>query len=211
MSPSGSAEILDSLELNSVAPNDLVRRVQAGCSDSATELSNRFTPRLLILLERRLAGSRTDAEDIAQESLAKAFQLLDRFDFNYQFSTWLYTIAFRLASDFSRKEKRRPKLVSMDALQYDSPLDLNHSEPRAQKAVEDVWSLARSLLIESQYTVLWLKYGEGLSIKEIAGVLNKTQIGVRVQLHRARSKLSKDISRMVREQRNLVGNQTKPS
>ncbi len=199
------------MELDSVAPNELVRRVQAGCADSATELSNRFTPRLLILLERRLAGRRTDAEDIAQESLAKAFQLLDRFDFNYQFSTWLYTIAFRLASDFSRKEKRRPKLVSMDALQYDSPFDLNRSEPKAQKAVEDVWSVARSLLVESQYTILWLKYGEGLSIKEIAGVLSKTQIGVRVQLHRARSKLSKDIRRMDGERLINPGNQSKPS
>ncbi len=109
-------EISDSFELQEVEPNDLVRRVQAGCVDSATELSNRFTPRLLILLERRLQGNRADAEDIAQESLAKAFQHLDRFDFRYQFSTWLYTIAFRLATDFVRKEKRRPKSVPMEAI-----------------------------------------------------------------------------------------------
>ena len=200
MSPSGSTEILDSLELQGVEPNDLIRRIQAGCADSATELSNRFMPRLLILLERRLAGRRTDAEDIAQESLAKAFQHLDRFDFKYQFSTWLYTIAFRLASDFVRKEKRRPKSVSIDALDFDSSLVAHRSEPREREAVEDVWSVARSTLVESQYTILWLKYGEGLSIQEISGVLNKTQIGVRVQLHRARGKLQKEINRMDREQ-----------
>ena len=199
MSPSGSTEILDSLELQGVEPNDLIRRIQAGCADSATELSNRFMPRLLILLERRLAGRRTDAEDIAQESLAKAFQHLDRFDFKFQFSTWLYTIAFRLASDFSRKEKRRPKSVSIDALDFDSSRVAYRAAPNVQEVVEDVWSVARSALVESQYTILWLKYGEGLSIQEIAGVLNKTQIGVRVQLHRARIKLAKEISRMDRE------------
>ena len=74
--------------LNCVEPNELVRRVQAGCADSATELSNRFTPRLIVLLERRLEGRRSDAEDVAQEALAKAFQNLNHFDFNYRFSTW---------------------------------------------------------------------------------------------------------------------------
>ena len=187
------------MELESVEPNDLVRRVQAGCSDSATELSNRFMPRLLILIERRLAGRRMDAEDIAQESLAIAFQHLDRFDFNYQFSTWLFTIAYRLASDFARKEKRRPKLFPIEIAELDRSLDSPKVNHRWSEVIDDVWSLARSTLVESQYTILWLKYGEGLSIQEIASVLNRTQIGVRVQLHRARSKLSKEISRMDRD------------
>lgn len=197
MIQSGFAEILDSVDLKCVEPNDLVRRVLAGCPVSATELSNRFTPRLLILLERRLAGNRTDAEDIAQESLARAFQRLDRFDFSYQFSTWLYTIAFRLATDFSRKEKRRPKTVSMESMESDPSIEPSIN---ASEVVEDVWSLARSVLVESQYTILWLRYGEGMSIQEIASVLLKNQIGVRVQLHRARSKLTNYIRRMDRDQ-----------
>lgn len=187
------------MELKSVEPNDLVRRVQAGCSDSATELSNRFMPRLLILIERRLAGRRADAEDIAQESMAKAFQHLDRFDFDYQFSTWLFTIAYRLASDFARKEKRRPKSFPIEIAEDDRSLDTRRMDSRWSEVVDDIWSLARSALVESQYTVLWLKYGEGLSIQEIASVLQKTQIGVRVQLHRARSKLSKEMHRMDRD------------
>ena len=196
MIPLGSAKNLDSFELKSVEPNDLVRRILTGCPDSATALWNHFTPRLLILLERRLAGRRSDAEDIAQESLAKAFQHLHRFDFNYQFSTWLYTIAFRLAMDFSRKEKRRPQTVSMDALESEPMVGQVSQARNASEVVEDIWSLARSVLVKSQYTILWLKYGEGLSIQEIAVILQKTEIGVRVQLHRARSKLTKDIRRM---------------
>lgn len=211
MIPLGSVEISDSFELQAVEPNDLVRRVQAGCSDSATELSNRFTPRLLILLERRLQGNRADAEDIAQESLAKAFQHLDRFDFRYQFSTWLYTIAFRLATDFARKEKRRPKSVPMDTIQYENVQRANGESLNAKSAVEDVWSVARAVLSESQYTSLWLRYGEGLSIQEIAGIMNKTQIVVRVQLHRARSRLEKEIRRMDREPMVNQGNHKEPS
>lgn len=188
----------DAFELQDVEPNDLVRRMQAGCSDAATELSNRFTPRLLILLERRLLGNRTDAEDVAQESLARAFQNLDRFDFKYQFSTWLYTIAFRLATDFARKEKRRPKSVSMDAIHADRFSRLHCKSLNAESRLEDVWSIARSVLSEPQYATLWLRYGEGLSIQEIAGIMTKSQIVIRVQLHRARAKLANDIRRMER-------------
>ena len=211
MIPLRALEISDSFELQAVEPNELVRRVQAGCSDSATELSNRFTPRLHILLERRLQGNRANAEDIAQESLAKAFQHLDRFDFQYQFSTWLYTIAFRLATDFARKEKRRPKLVPMEAVQVKALWRANGDSSNSEAAVEDVWSVARSALSESQYTALWLRYGEGLSIQEIASIMNKTQIVIRVQLHRARSRLEKDIRRMDGERMVNQGNPKEPS
>jgi RNA polymerase sigma-70 factor (ECF subfamily) len=197
--PSGVDETSVKIDLKSVEPNDLVRRLLSGCSESATELSNRFMPRLLILLERRLSGRRTDAEDIAQESLARAFLQIDKFDFRFQFSTWLYTIAFRLATDFTRKEKRRPKLVAMDAVLHAPEIASSHTSRNASAVVDDVWRLAHSILVESQYTILWLKYGESLSIKEIASVVQKTEIMVRVQLHRARSKLAKEINRMDRE------------
>jgi RNA polymerase sigma-70 factor, ECF subfamily len=200
--PSALDETLNSLNIKSVEPNELVRRVLAGCSESATELANRFMPRLIILLERRLPRGRSDAEDIAQESLAKAFQLLSRFNSEYQFSTWLYTIAIRLASDFVRKEKQRPKCLPIQAIEVEPWVQADQLTPNTTVGAEDIWPLARSLLVESQYVILWLKYGENLSIQEIATVLNKTKIGVRVQLHRARKNLSEEISRMDRERSN---------
>lgn len=202
MNPSESIVIAGHVDLKGVEPNELVRRVLAGCTDSSTELVQRFTPRLLILLERRLPGGRSDAEDIAQESLAKAFQSLDRFDSKYQFSTWLYTIAIRQATDFLRKEKKRPRWQSMETIESELPAKHDLSLCEKSEVLADVWSVARSILVESQYVVLWLKYGEGLSIQEIAEVLKKTQIGVRVQLHRARSRLSKEIHRTDRERLN---------
>lgn len=189
-----SSKTVDVTDLAHVEPNDLVRRVQNGCNQSATELANRFTPRLLILLERRLSGGRADAEDIAQESLSRAFQEIQNFDFQFKFSTWLYTIAIRRAIDFNRKAKRRPLSLSSDSINEIPSRRDSYSESVAEK-VNDLWSIARKVLVESQYSALWLKYGEGLSIQEIAQVLNKTQIGVRVHLHRARTKLSKELNR----------------
>jgi RNA polymerase sigma-70 factor (ECF subfamily) len=193
-----SLSLLHTLDLTSVESNDLVRRVQGGCAFSATELSNRYMPRLLILLERRVRGSRADAEDVAQDSMVKAFQELDRFDFQYRFSTWLYTIAIRRAIDFNRKVKRRIPADS-DASLDQIPARLVSNGEELSQRVDNVWRVARAVLVESQYSVLWLKYGEALSVAEIAAVLSKSQIVIRVQLHRARAKLTKELKRKDRE------------
>jgi RNA polymerase sigma-70 factor (ECF subfamily) len=180
----------NNFEMGTLEPHELVRRVQMGCQDSATELVHRYMPRLQLLLERRMPGRTADAEDIAQEAMARAFHGLSGFDFTYRFSTWLYTIAFRLATDLMRKERRRPKTVSLETSEVTSseiavfPLAQDRDQP------DNLWSIAQKFLSESQFTVIWLRYGEGMSVSEIATVLNKTQISVRVQLHRAREKLS---------------------
>lgn len=53
-----------------------------------------------------------------------------------------------------------------------------------------LWTMARRLP-ESQYQVLWLKYAEGLSVKEIAKAMGKSQINVKVLLYRARTGMAK--------------------
>jgi RNA polymerase sigma-70 factor (ECF subfamily) len=55
---------------------------------------------------------------------------------------------------------------------------------------EDLWLLAQDLS-ENQYRALWLKYGEEMSIKEIARTMRRSQVNVKVLLHRARSNLLK--------------------
>src|SRR5580765_3872346 len=95
-------ESIPPIDLGAIEPNELVRRALGGCADACTELSRRFRPRLLNLLRNQFGSQYSDAEDIVQEALARAFRQLDRFDPRYRFSTWLYTIAIRLAHDEAR-------------------------------------------------------------------------------------------------------------
>ena len=179
--------------LGAVEPNELVRRALAGCADSYAELSRRFRPRLINLLRARLGRWQAEAEDVAQEAFARAFQNLERFNPRYQFSTWLYTIALRLASDHTRQQQRRPRTLTLD------PLSDAHAAKTAAPSVtidvteqvDNLWSVAKNRLSELQYTAMWLRYGEGLSTDEVARVMSKTRIGIRVLLHRSRTILIK--------------------
>ena len=53
-----------------------------------------------------------------------------------------------------------------------------------------LWDAADRILNETQRTALWLRYAEDLRIKDIARVLGKTSIAVRVILFRARDALA---------------------
>ena len=176
-------------------PNELARRALGGCADSFTELAQQFRPRLLNLLKHRTGMALSDAEDIVQETLAKAFQHLERFDPRYRFSTWLYTIALRLAYDHSRQQRRRPVQVSLDAAEL-VPCQASVSmEVERQATMDNVWMTARSILTDSQYTALWLRYAEEMSTAEVAQAMKKSHIGVRVLLHRSRSLLSAELAK----------------
>lgn len=181
--------------LTAIDANELVRRAQDGCADSFAELTRRFRPRLLNLLCNQIGAAHSDAEDMAQESLARAFQHLDRFDHRYRFSTWLYTIAIRLARDHARSERRRPQHVALDEAQCRSRESELTERAERLEIVDNLWQTARRVLSDLQYTALWLRYAEDLSPVEIAQVMRKSRIGVRVLLHRGRSRLIAEVSR----------------
>ena len=178
-------------------PNDLVVRARGGCEDSYAELTRRYFPRLVqLILPRMTHSNHMDAEDIAQESLARAFQKLDAFDPHYRFSTWLYTIAIRLSVDHNRGTRRRLTMLETHRSLFEA-----NARPTASLAVEyerrettdSIWRLARAALGEPCYTAMWLRFAEDLSVAEIARVMRKTKVGVRVLLHRARIKMLKVI------------------
>lgn len=147
------------------------------------------------MLERFLAScsSGLDAEDVIQESLLKAFQNLHRFDSNYRFSTWLYTIAFRVARDQLRRHRRWARLLSLGRLEVRRPDVTCEMPTEVREEAENVWELAKQLLSADQYAALWLRYGEELEIEEISSVLGRTPGAVRVLLHRSRLKLLEQI------------------
>src|SRR6266550_517567 len=59
----------------------------------------------------RMLGSAQDAEDMAQETLLRAWRALERFEPRAQFQTWLYRIATNACLDELERRPRRPAPV----------------------------------------------------------------------------------------------------
>jgi RNA polymerase sigma-70 factor (ECF subfamily) len=166
----------------------LALEAAAGSRASFEELIHRYSPRLFFFL-RHKTDTDQDIEDLIQETFLKAFRNIDRFEAERKFSTWLYTIAVRSAISHHRiKKATRSHTESISPLPDPQDALIQKEESR------NIWNLARRLK-PMEYEALWLHYGEDMSVKDIAKVIKKTQISVRVLLHRARLNLARMMSK----------------
>lgn len=118
-----------------------------------------------------------DAEDVTQEAFVYAFKNLRRYDrHKASFKTWLYTIAVSRC----RNVYRRHHFPTVDIAQI---LQLNiigpaHETPEASLArrnAEDAIGKALSSLTPPLREAVILRYGHGLTYREIAEVMDCPQ------------------------------------
>ena len=198
----GKDSLLQRQILRELSAEELALRAQKGCRESFAELVERYGIRLFKFL-RYKTNNLQDAEDLVQEAFVRAYENIQRYRSSWKFSTWLFTIAARLAYSHFRRSR---------SFQTVGRIESSGPEP-GQMVVEketrqSLWALARGLSM-NQYQALWLKYGQDMSIKEIAMVLRKSQVNVKVLLYRARINLAKRLQNVDVENEVLVNTSSK--
>ena len=178
------------LRTKQVTDKELAVEVASGSRAAFEELVCRYSPRLFHFLRHRLSTDQ-DIEDLIQDTFLKAFRNIERYNPEYKFSTWLYTVAMRLAISHYRANKSK----DLSSIPNPMPLDPEEIVTRKDQS-QKMWALAKSLH-ERQYEILWLRYMEDMAVKEIALVMNKTHVQVRVLLHRARLNLGKKLNKSI--------------
>ena len=122
-----------------------------------------------------------------EDTFARAYAALDRYDPNQSFTTWIFVIGRRLAANEKRRRARQRARESELAREEDS----EQTNPDLDQGT--VWLAAQKILPKTSYATIWLHYGEGQSVKEIARILGKSVTGVKVTLYRARRTLARKL------------------
>ena len=165
----------------------LVARWLGGDERAATLLVERHASALGrfagSLMGGRGQGSCHEVDDLVQDTFVRAFQSLADFRGESSLRTWLFTIERRLLVDRRRSERRRPDRVEIgeeDAATEYTALD-------AMVAGETEGRIRRSLerLSPMQREIFTLRVAEGMSYKEIAGIVGSTEGAARVHYHNA--------------------------
>jgi RNA polymerase sigma-70 factor (ECF subfamily) len=157
------------------------------------KIVKRYTP-LLYSLAFRLLGQGEEAEDAVQEIFEKVFRALPRFRISKRFFPWLYTIGLNHLRTLERRRRRRGRLrvsseepqrmieiLASDQVNPVKQSELKEGERLAQEALD-------TLRIE-QREVFILRQIQGLSVQEVAEVLQIPQGTVKTHLHRARKRM----------------------
>jgi RNA polymerase sigma-70 factor (ECF subfamily) len=167
----------------------LIGRAQSGDAPALRELVDGHKDRLFGFIFR-IVRHHDDAEEICQEAFLKAFASLDSFRSEYRFSTWLFTIAYRVSLNHLRRKRPLTGDLDFNALPqeaFDAPTSTLESQD-ASRLKDMIWSSVNQLTPPQRASVV-LFYRYEVNCQEIARVLELPVATVKSHLHRARNRL----------------------
>ena len=172
----------------------LIERVQQGDNEAFYELLRPYE-RGVYLAAFSIVRNESDAEEVAQEAILKAFKYLGRFRGESKFSTWLIQIAINEAKMRLRKDHPQlyesllegPRNEDGDYLPRDFA-DWREipSEALSRKELRQALAQALASLPKKYRSVLVLRDVQQLSIHETAHALGISEGNVKTRLSRAR-------------------------
>ena len=156
---------------------------------------------MVFTLGLKIVKNREDAEEVAQDSFLKAYQKLEGFKGESKFSTWLYTIVYRSALTKVRKKK-------LETTDIDSYVLDNHKDGQDFPQLEAIKNGEQQKYVreaidnlgEVDSLLITLFYLHDNSIEEIQEITEMSQSNVKVRLFRARKRLYKELSLLLKEE-----------
>lgn len=169
--------------------NPLIHRIQQGDRSAFAGIVSRYQGPLFGYLGRMGLGQAM-AEELAQEAFLRAWTHRDDFDpARAQFSTWLFTIAHRLAlNELGRAARRHEVADGLAAPEAPAP---EHQPPEALETAQrqrQVQAALRMLPL-SDRSALALAYFQELDMATVARIENCSVATLKVRLHRAKARL----------------------
>ena len=135
------------------------------------------------------SGDGFRADDLAQETLLKAYLSFERFEGRSRFSTWLFRIAFNCWYDSQKRAGKESEWLSLEERPPEwPPADAAESEIDRSHEYEQLHLAIGNLPLQEQ-TVILLYYMEEKSIKEIEIITGMPSGTVRSHLSRGRRHL----------------------
>ena len=146
---------------------------------------------MVFLCCRSLGLRQDEADDVASETFLAAYQQLRRYSGQAQLSTWLWSIAYRQAVSYLRKNRRKWQLLAepdeqVAQSQEQGPISAAQSSEEA----EIVWAAVERLPRLWAMAII-LHYREDKSIVDIAKIMRVRENTAKTYLFRGRERLKK--------------------
>jgi RNA polymerase sigma-70 factor (ECF subfamily) len=142
----------------------------------------------------RITGSPADAEDVLQSVFLRLVKNPEGYDLSANPEAYLSRAAINASLDLMRS-RTRARSVGISDLDAET-LESKFQSPEAEHADRELHQLIRaavSRLGKTAAEMFVLRYYEGYDNQEIAKMMNTSQMVVGVVLHRARTRLKKEI------------------
>lgn len=172
----------------------LIREFKQGDQAAFTELVRRYRSQVTALAYK-IVNDYDEAADVAQNVFLKVSKNIWRYDEQKRFYTWLHRITVNASIDYIRKHRRhRHEQLddfhdSLEGLQATPDVSYNRSQ------IDGFIRKAAGLLNEKQRSAFLLRDVEGNRIDDVANIMEVPEATARWYLHRARSRIRKELLR----------------
>jgi RNA polymerase sigma-70 factor (ECF subfamily) len=158
---------------------ELIARFRAGDRTAFDAIAIKYRDPILGLV-RRYVKNDSDAEDVAQRALLRAFEKLDTFRGESAFRTWLFRIAIHLALNHIRGRDR------FQAVELDDIASFTNALETAKLVAAELWQKVSARLDElppKQRLVVELRLFHELSFKEISTIADCSEESAKANFH----------------------------
>lgn len=177
-------------KINNSSDEQLMQLVQRGSEPAFNVLYERYSQRLLFFMYKMLHQDEAKAQDLLQDVFLKVVEAPEKFDVQRPFKTWVFTVAANCCRNYFRAQKTarlaNEKLISPNSIEPVTPTQEPIFKEQLQVALGQLSPVYREAFL--------LKYNEGLSLKEIAMVLDCPLGTIKSRLHGATKKLAQQLA-----------------
>ena len=170
--------------------NSLIGKVKGGNTSAYRQIVEEYQD-MAFTVALNIIKNREEAEEVAQDAFIKAYKSIHQFKGDSKFSSWLYRIIYNTA--LTRLKKKKLDTFSLDAQEYDQNYGLSDQDGWSKLLIQDQKKYIKAALDEIEdydRLLISLYYLAEESLADIGEIMGVKPSTAKVQLHRARQKLS---------------------
>lgn len=181
-------------QYTTMTDESLMISIAKGDKRAFNELYERYSAPLLGYFMRMLWRDREKSEDFLHDLFAKIVRKPELFDPNRKFKTWLYSVANNMCkNEYKKQEVRKNTSSGLDGYVSLSDTTTNVEKEVHESRFKEMFELNLNQLDNKHREVFQMRHLQGLSIKEIAEILNISDGTVKSRLFYATKNLAEKL------------------
>lgn len=179
---------------------EIIDKILSGSTPLFEVLMRRYNQRLF-RIQRSYISDEEAIKDTLQLTYIKAFENLDSFRGDAQFSTWIIRIAINEALKYINRQKRYSNLHLVDENRPMNEHTINTDNTPEDHAIQNDFKILLEKIVDTlppKYrSVYIMREVEQMDTRETAECLDLTQSNVKVRLHRAKQMVQDELEKNV--------------
>lgn len=171
--------------------SELMLRIVSGDQAAFSQLYNRYKDRMYYYFYRMLGNSREHANDFVQELFMKLIEKPEKYNPDFSFTTWIYSVANNMCKNEYRRRGIRQEYIELEDKEEKIEF-LNDASIEPEQVIEKIFETL-NLLGEEHRSAFLLRYREGFSIREVAEILDLPEGTVKSRLFYSKKLLAEKL------------------